>query len=370
MSIRKSTRTRKLTGKQLELQTSSNSRSRNCQGQNVLTNIVGNESNKRSLNAEDEGSLRPAKLPKTQQTQTQSQQSKQEEDNDRIDPVEKLLSLNYINQDMNEEEEEEEEDYDSDSENDLDSDTDCSEVDFNNDINKYNEISLNFTKILNDNLQKCYSNFNRSPIDFYNDNSSFALLNKQQQYYPHQQPYHTSQVPALSPTVSHPSINSFQPPPQPQPNNNNAVPFFKSVNFNPKPKTKTHIFDEIISLDDEIDPKDSNSGLYRGNETTMDFQTINPETIDPKSEIFNDATTSNSNNNPTESDEELTTPNNSPLLSNSKMCFNYRQYDNLNLSNLRPQPSNLRILNENSILSGKASETIGSGIFLMNDFFL
>lgn len=426
-TIRKSTRVRKLTGKQLDLQQSqtaargnsrpgtassrdgpktaandgnegtqvhtatkaftvsnrakgdsgntSNSYHKNTE---ILTNTLGhNNSCKRPQESGD--SQRPAKLQKLEVKPV-------DEDNDRLDPVEKLLSLNYINQDMNADDaasdtngeegsnletqmdnginsdniDEEEDEYD---------DTEDSEADYNNDINKYNQISLNFTKILNDNLLKHYSSFNRSPIDFYNNNSSFALLNKHP--YPSQHNYYQQPRNLDSPTSNSTTDESNVTAPN---NQANTVPFFKAVNFNPKPKT--HIFDEIITLDDEIDPKDNNCNDDNKNDAASEepISPIRNESVlaGEISDHINadDMFYSNTNNNVSDSDDELTTPKSSPLLTNSKMCFHYRQHDYLNLSNLKPQPSNLRILNENSILSGKASETIGSGNFLINDFFL
>lgn len=224
------------------------------------------------------------------------------DDEDRIDPIEKLLSLNNdyeldINSYLQDQCEDEADDYESEEEDDEDYER----------KNSKHEVSLNFTKIFNDNIVRMQQSNN-----FINNFSSFGMLAN--------------------------TNFDFSYPPPPQQSSQQAtvisqIPFFKLVNFNPKPKS-ANVFDELINLDDEIDPKD-------------------PLPVSDSEE------------------EEAKTPNNtSPLLSNSKMCFTYRQYDNLNLSNLKPQESTLKILNENSILSGKSNETIGSGKFMINDFFL
>lgn len=211
-------------------------------------------------------------------------------DNDRIDPIEKLLSLNNYDHDLNS--------Y-------LQQDVEESENDDDNEEERRPSVSLNFTKIFNDNLLR------HEPYNFINQNSTFALLNH--------------------PNVSEPTNSQVA---------KSEVPFFRLVNFNPKPKQ--NVIDELLILDDDNDAVDP-----------LEYK--NPST---------NLTSSDSE------DEEIATPKNSPLMTKSKMCFNYRQNDNLNLSNFKPQETELRILNENSIISGKLNETIGSGRFLMNDFFL
>lgn len=235
------------------------------------------------------------------------------DDEDRIDPIEKLLSLNNDYEDINnylqdqeitvKKEEEDSDDYDSEEDEDEEYER----------KNSKHEVSLNFTKIFNDNLVRMQQSNN-----FINNFSSFGMLGNSNFDFSYPAPSSQQQQSSSSNTQS-----TVQ----------NQTPFFKLVNFNPKPKS-ANVFDELINFDDEVDPKD-------------------PLPVSDSEE------------------EEAKTPiNTSPLLNNSKMCFTYRQYDNLNLSNLKPQESTLKILNENSILSGKLNETIGSGKFMINDFFL
>lgn len=229
----------------------------------------------------------PTELPRKCQKQAPSHTP---QTNDTLDPVEKLLSYPTFNNDfLNEGEtivEPEREETSSSS------------------SSPYN-VSLNFTKILNDNIRSYYHRAKRCPIEFYSDNSSFSVLNKRSE---------PEQAPARQ-------TKSFD------------VPFFRNVNFNPKPPS-AYTFDEYLAIDDEEE-----------------------EAKDPLS-----------------SDEEPPSVTNSPLLPNSKMSFHYRHNDNLNLS-LNDTPSAdphdvMKYLNKRSILSGRASEMVSTGNFLINDFFL
>ncbi|EGV61948.1 hypothetical protein CANTEDRAFT_115404 [Yamadazyma tenuis ATCC 10573] len=237
-------------------------------------------------------------------------------DTDKIDPIERLLSLNnrydcdlntYLQQEQ-ERVDEDSDDYDDSDESESDEYSSMSRR-----TSEINEVSLNFSKIVNDNLLRY------EPFNFINQNSSFAMLNNH------------SVAQNVSTSVS-----------------KSEVPFFRSVNFNPQPKQ--NVIDELLNLDDEIEQPVGPKDPIQTN-TTGDINATTTSVSDSE-------------------EEELTTPKNSPLMTNSKMCFNYRQHDHLNLSNFKPQPSDLKILNENSIFSGKLNETIGSGRFLINDFFL
>lgn len=208
-----------------------------------------------------------------------------DDDTDKIDPVEKLLSLTNLNNDI------------------LNVD-EPSPVNYMNiaSSNSTEQISLNFTKILNDNLRAYYSRVNKNPLEAYSDNSTFGLLNKQPA---------AEADPEIAPK-------------------NCDVPFFKKVNFNST--SKSYTFDEYLAYDDLSDTDESDE------------------------------------------DKSPITPISLPQPLNGKMSFHYRHNDNLNLSlNQHPcsEPQDLcKILNNNCIISGKASEMVGTGNFMINDFFL
>lgn len=236
---------------------------------------------------------------------------------DTLDPVEKLLSLsndNYYYQDFlfNEQE-------------------DFNLNNINQDIKQYNESTISFTKMLNDNL-----------INFYKQSDSF--------------------IPLESSTVDDNTKLPVQ-------NNSNLVPFFRTVNFNPKPKV--HLFDELISLDPKAEDIHTIS-------VSSDFiDTSSPGLI---ADVISES----------ESESELDSRKNSNLELSSKEIIGespkinheleysdkltpknwiYRQSNCLNLSNFRPQ-NDCKILNDSSILSGNSSQMIGLNKFLINDFFL
>lgn len=237
---------------------------------------------------------------------------------DKIDPVEKLLSLTNTNNDILLDLEQYEDYYESDLES---QDASAGLRLARGTASSRNSISLNFTKILNDNLRSYYSTFNRCPIEIYNANSSFAILNRK---------HETAPVPQQSPSAQ------------------SAVPFFRNVNFNPK-RPSAYTFDEYLAYDDdEVAPDDANT-------TSTESETEEHADEGPKGAIH--------------IEKPL------PTLAHSKMSFHYRHNDNLNLSvngtkgAADPQDV-LKFLNKRSVLNGRASEMVSTGSFLINDFFL
>ena len=218
-----------------------------------------------------------------------------EDDRDKIDPVEKLLSLNKVDGEiLNQEELPQEEAPPS-----------------NNDkSNVRKQVSLNFTGIYNETLKSYYSKLRKSPMEFYSDNSTFSMLNKQ------------------------PENNSNNNTPKeetPAPQVLEAAPFFKNVNFNSNSSSRPQTFEDFFAYDDLTDSDGS------------------------------------------EDDKAPETPPSIHISTGPKMCFRYRQNDNLNLSlsPLSSEPLDIgKFLNRHSLLSGKASEMVSSGNFLIHDFFL
>lgn len=272
---------------------------------------------------------------------------------DKIDPVEKLLSLNNEEEDIFKSLSNDDEMHNSGDSNEI----------IENEIDQYNQVSLNFTKMLNDNLIKYYSNFQRSPLDAYNDNSSFSILNK-----PTQSPVPETNINNNNNNNNNDNNNINNN--NHSNNRNNNIPFLKAVNFNSKPRRSLN---EYLSIYDEDskDPKDTscNEPPAKTSETTTtnaindstNFTSENLTTLDDK--LLK---------NETDEEEENKTPASSPLLAHNKISFHYRKNDNLNLS-LNPYHSEndySKFLNEHSIITGKASEMIGTGNFLINDFFL
>ncbi|KAF8003843.1 hypothetical protein HF325_001291 [Metschnikowia pulcherrima] len=210
---------------------------------------------------------------------------------DKMDPVEKLLSFSHVNQDilllMNE----------------LDQNTAATAP---TTTPAYPNILCNFNKVIHDNMRLYYARFGKLHMEIHNDHSSFSVLN---------QP--PAQTEADAPKLKF------------------NVPFFKNVNFNPKPSFG-HQIDDYIHYDDE-----------------------EPLTTDSEH-------------------EELALPTGvveTPIPSLSgKMSFHYRQNDKLSLSLSDEQAEDapndaFRFLNQRSVLSGKASEMIGTSNFLVSDFF-
>lgn len=232
---------------------------------------------------------------------------------DRLDPVEKLLSYNTNNDNYLED------DYD---------------YGINDEVEELNikSIDINFTKILQDNLIKL---INRPKNTF----MKFSLENNDDSEEESDDEYNDNETP------------------RPQ------VPFFKSVNFNPKPKT--HIFDELVTLDDKsIDPLDSNN---LDNLDPLDpICNIEDSNVEISKEKLEKSSISSISS--ISSAEEVQTPKTSPIVQNSKMCFNFRENNYLNLSNLKPQFDDCKILNEFAL--SNPTQMIGSNKFLYNDFLL
>lgn len=171
-------------------------------------------------------------------------------------------------------------------------------------------MSYNFSKVINEWLRSYYSMSGKSQMEIHNDHSLFSVLTK----------------PRAAPSYSRPK-KLLHP---------RQVPFFKNVNFNPSGFGS--------KLEDYVDYKDDNE--------KFDFSTEQSE------------------------DESLssnTTPLTSPVLFTSKTSF-YRRHDSLDLS-LTDEHSKqglhdgYRFLNPRSILSGQASETIGAAKFMISEFF-
>ncbi|ABN67125.2 predicted protein [Scheffersomyces stipitis CBS 6054] len=214
-----------------------------------------------------------------------------EEDNsDKIDPVEKLLSLPNLNNDILDEDEEDEEEDEDETRNEL--------------------VPPNFTKILHDNIRSYYSNFRKSPIEIYNDNSSFAFLNKKEE--PDQR------------------CHCYN------------VPFFRNVNFSGSSRSD-YTIDDYFSYD-ELTDNDTEESLSPTDKPGV--KEVSPATS-TSSVYFPDSF-------------------------NNKMSFHYRHnHSNLNLSDGFDSGADIfKYLNKRSVLSGKASEMVGTGKFLINDFFL
>ena len=171
------------------------------------------------------------------------------------------------------------------------------------------DLSYNFAKVLNDNLQSYYSLFSKSQMEIHNDHSLFAVLNK----------------PRVTPTSARPkTLRNIQ------------VPFFKNVNFNSSPNFGS-------KLEDYIDYKD-----------------ICEESNDPK----HDHSVASAPPNP--STPLYTFPKNMSFHYRKNDGLNLSLTDEqstLGLNNGRP------ILNARSILSGQASETLGPAKFMIREFF-
>lgn len=238
------------------------------------------------------------------ETEKQSKFAKPEESvqyNDRkIDPVEKLLSMTCVNTDILHME-------------DNDQLALSSSSAASSSSPAYPNLSLNFNKLINDNLRSYYSKLCKSPMEIHNDNSSFSILNKQPQ-----QPLGSQEQ---STSLSFAS----------------QVPFFKNVNFNSSSSFGQKI-DDYIYYDDDEEPSSTDS----------EQEEISAPT-DPKMAVL-------------------------PTM--GKMSFRYRQNENVNfsLSDFQVQNQNepndiFKFMKKRSVISGKASEMIGTSNFLINDFF-
>lgn len=234
---------------------------------------------------------------------------------DTIDPVEKLLSLTSLDEDilLSMDNDEGNLNYAPSSNYSSISSDDASSPSFQTPAIPYSaahyNISCNFNKVINDNLRSYYSTFRKSQIEIHNDHSLFSVLTRPRK-------------------AAAPFIRRLNYP------RSRQVPFFKNVNFNPSPEFGSKLEDYIDYKDD----KDTES-----NDKVEDL----PEAVTPLA---------------------------SPIPAyTGKMSFHYRRQDGLNLS-LTDDDTNyglndgLRFLNQRSIISGLASETIGPTKFLINDF--
>jgi hypothetical protein len=147
--------------------------------------------------------------------------------------------------------------------------------------------------MLDENLKQYY--LQRHPKN--SDTSSFSSLNGK---------------PARSHSYHHNSHNG---------RSASAAPFFRAVNFNPKPAS-AYSFDEYLSYDELA--------------------------------------------------EDDVSPSQLPVMAPLKMSFHYRHHDNLNLSHTsQPEAWDvLKALNKRCILDGSASEMVSTGNLLINDFFM
>ncbi|KAG7662551.1 uncharacterized protein J8A68_003925 [[Candida] subhashii] len=282
-SIRKSTRTRTLTVKAKT---------------NTNTAVTKQQVPETHVQDHDQHINKKRKI--TRETEAQEEQS------DKIDPVEKLLSLTSTNNDFlsdlesSSEEEEEEEEY-------------------------IREIaSVNFTKILQDNIRNYYSRKLR--MNQYDD--TFALLNKNTQQ------SETSQ------------LNSTSEPSSPKPSTRDEVPFFKNVNFG---KSREYTIDDFFAYNDEEEEQEPKSPTEEISSPT----TSSPTLYIPK---INQRFNYRQNHLNLASDYQANSPNN-----HSQMA-----------TGMSPSSSQdiFKILNKRCILTGRASEMVSTGNFLINDFFL
>lgn len=248
------------------------------------------------------------------------------EDSNKIDPVEKLLSLTNINTDfltsLEEVHHEEEEQ------------------------GKSNELMpLNFTKILNDSIRRYYANAKRNNMAIYNEN--FALLNSRERSLAHD-------------LVDTPELSFTHSPP---------APFFKNVNFNSVAKSSSTSLDEYFSYDEDESPLE-NKHEQPAQEEVSSPLSVEEDEEDPKSNVPAKIVTPKLDEQP-----QQASPVSLSITFGNKMSFRYRQnHNNLNLSlhcNTHDNTHDLfKILNKHSILTGKASEMVSNGGFLINDFFL
>lgn len=240
-------------------------------------------------------------------------------EDDKIDPVENLLCLPNLNNDIlfdldtddssSEPASPRSVKHSSSSSSSVSTDTAYfSELESSPLHSPYPNMDVNFSKVINDNLRSYYLSTYKSPIEIHNDNSSFSILNKKTSQ-------HANGETAL-PTQT-----------------NAEVPFFKNVNFNPKPKSGNSIDDYLYYDDDDFSSSTTELG-HEGN-----------------------------------------TPSSTCMTQLPNISFHYRRDNklNLSLSNQAPcsEPHDVsKILNQNSVFTGKASEMVGTSRLLINDFFL
>lgn len=288
-SIRKSTRTRTLTVK-----AKTNTKPA------VSTKQPPPQQQSKRSNQDDQHVTKKRKISK------QMEQEEQQEQSDKIDPVEKLLSLTSTN-------------------NDFLSDLESSSEGEEEELEYIREIaSVNFTKILQDNIRNYYSRKLR--MNQYKD--TFSLLNSQESQ---------QQTDAIQ-SNTEASSKSI-------PSRKDEVPFFKNVNFG---RSKEYTIDDFFAYNDEDEEEKQE---------------------DAKS--------------PTDEASSPTTATPSLYIPKINQRFNYRQ-NHLNFASDYPSatsnmstgmsPSDsqdiFKILNKRCILTGKASEMVSTGNFLINDFFL
>lgn len=231
-----------------------------------------------------------AKRPEHAKTKSSPDLSKDLKD-DKIDPVEKLLSMTCSTADILH--------MDDESVSPLASSSHLASA--------YPSLTLNFTQAINENLRSHYMKLCKSPMEIHNDHLSFSILNCKPKV--EEKPLATSQA--------------------------NHIPFFKNVNFSSTPSF--HKIDDYISYEDD-----------------------EPLSTDSEHEDMPAPT------------QELQLP--FPPVS-GKMSFHYRQNDNMNFSlsdvhtELEPQDI-FKFLNKRSVISGRASEMIGTSNLMIKDFFL
>lgn len=226
----------------------------------------------------------PVELAKARAASAPSERPKE----DKIDPVEKLLSMTYASGDILLQMDEAET---------LQASSSASPEPHQN-------LSYNFNKVIHENMRKYYQTFGKLHIEIHNDNLSFSVLTRPK-----------TEVPT------------------PLPVSRAQVPFFKNVNFGRSPTMGNRLDDYIYCDDDELSATDSEH-----------------------------------------EDMPLGGPVHVPLPPVGKMSFHYRQNDNLNLSTDThgeahgPQDVS-KFMNQRSVMSGKASEMVGTSSFMIKDFF-
>lgn len=291
MLSRKSCRQRTLTPKVKEIE-------------QEKTNRTVTAARKRKL-APIDGSPTESNLPYPKKSKSMSEPPK----DDKIDPVEKLLCLTNMDNDIL---------MNLDLESTYSAGTSLdSPSSPSSETSSSPQLSLKVKSLITENLRSYYSSLCKSPIEIHNDNSSFSILNKKP-----------------SEAKQQDSTDTFTKKQQ-------EVPFFKNVNFNPKSTTGDSV-DDYIYYDDEEESDTSSDSEHES------------EHLLP-------------------SDCKLVTM---PLFP-SKMSFHYRHNESLTLSlnddNRCCSDSShdvSKILNSNSMMTGKASEMVGASRLLINDYFL
>ncbi|KAK6457087.1 uncharacterized protein RJT20DRAFT_127223 [Scheffersomyces xylosifermentans] len=313
----------------------------------------------------------------------------EEVNSDKIDPVEKLLSLTNLNNDIlnelvndnslnisNTNQQDASDNIDEDVDEDEYEDDDIDEDDEDNDqpSSKKNQLtSLNFTKILQDNIRSYYSKFRKSPIEIYNDNSSFALLNKNEAN--NNSIYNNSNASTIASA-------SNSTPQSPQTPSTSEVPFFRNVNFSGSSRSD-YTFDDYFSYDELTDDSSSDEALSPTDkpappkkEETKASSLYFPKLSNKMSFHYRQ---NHSNLNLSLNNDGFESGAVSPLSPASTVDLPSLMYDSTN--GLSSNGSSVSIdvngnhelfkyLNKRSILSGKASEMVGTGNLLINDFFL